>query len=337
MADPRFKNIELKVGIFVLFAIVAIIVVVIAMGISKDVFVKKVYIEVYTNTGDDVSKGTPVKYSGFQISRVDDVRLQDDGRVVMYIGIPTKYTKWLRQDSVFKLGAQNIIGSTFITIQTNLESKSPSIVNGSNFVLVRDEGFQAILEKAIPVIDDLKQIVSNINVILTRAADKDGDVSKLLRGLGSLGDDIYNKEGSLGYLTRTDFVQTEIAKFLQDLKTFSETSIKVAQNVEKGSVKLDNALSAIEKNADPIATQTLSAVEQVNEMSKTLKPTIERLDQISKNIERITKNAADGTENLDQLRSEIQSIVESGNELLLKIQNTWPLTPPKTPEKVPLK
>lgn len=336
MADPRFKSIELKVGIFVLFAIVTIVVTVIAVGISRDVFVKKVYIDVYTETGDDVSKGTPVKYSGFQISRVEDVRLQDDGRVVMIIGIPTRYTKWLRQDSVFKLGAQNIIGNSFITIQTNLQSKSPSIVNGSSFQLVREEGLQALLEKAQPVLEDVSQIVSNVNVILGRVADKEGDVSKLLRGLGSLGEDISNKTGSLGYLTRTDFVQKEIAKFLKDLQTFSDTSIRVARNVEKGSVKLNNALTVIDDKAEPITAGTLEVVRELDNISKALKPTIARLDQISKNIERVTKNAADGTENLDQLRSDIQSIVESGNELLLRIQNTWPFTPPKTPEKVPL-
>lgn len=337
MADPRFKSIELKVGLFVLFAVVTIVVIIAAVGISKDVFVKKVYISVYTQTGDDVSKGTPVKYSGFQISRVDSVRLQDDGRVVMSIGVPTKYTKWLRQDSIFKLGAQNIIGSSFISIQTNLKSESPSVVNGSSFQLVRDEGIQAILDKATPIIENLQQIVANVSVILGRAADNDGDVSKLLRGLGSLGDDITNKEGSLGYLTRTDFVQNELTKFLDDMKKFSENAVEVSKNVEKSSLKLDNALTSIEKNAAPITEGTINVVNELDNMTKTLKPTIDRLDQISKNIERITQNAADGTENLDQLRSEIQSIVESGNELLMKIQNTWPLSPPKAPEKVPLK
>ena len=38
MADPRFKNLEIKVGLFVVIAVIIIIVLVIAIGISRDIF-----------------------------------------------------------------------------------------------------------------------------------------------------------------------------------------------------------------------------------------------------------------------------------------------------------
>ena len=46
MADPRFKNLEIKVGLFVVIAVVIIIALVIAIGISRDIFTTKVYIDV---------------------------------------------------------------------------------------------------------------------------------------------------------------------------------------------------------------------------------------------------------------------------------------------------
>ncbi len=337
MADPRFRNIEVKVGLFALIAIITIIAVFIGVGISRDILVNKIYISVYTDTGDDVSKGMPVKYSGFTISRVDSIRLQDDGKVVMRIGIPTRYTKWIRQDSVFKLAAQNIIGSSFISITTDLQSASATIKSDDFFKLERDQGLQAIIDKAIPAIEDLKEIVSNINVILGRAADEEGDISKLLRGLGALGDDITNKEGSLGFLARSDYVQNEIIKFLQDLRTFSEKAVIVADNVEDGSIVLNSALNKIDQKADPILDTTLSTADTVNEMIMSIKPTIKRLDEITIHLERASKNAADGTQNLDLLRAEIQSIIETGNDLLLKLENTWPISiGNNVPNEVPL-
>ncbi|MDE7169623.1 MAG: MlaD family protein, partial [Mucispirillum sp.] len=140
MADPRFKNLEIKVGLFVVIAVITIIALVIAIGISRDIFTTKVYIGVFTDSGENIAKGMPVKYAGFQIARVGDLQLQDDGRVIMTIGIPTKYVKWIKQDSVFYLNMQNIIGSSFIGITTNLQSDAPNIESGFTARLKRDQG-----------------------------------------------------------------------------------------------------------------------------------------------------------------------------------------------------
>lgn len=338
MADPRFKNLEIKVGLFVVIAVVIIITLVVAIGISRDIFTTKVYINVFTETGENLAKGMPVKYAGFQIARVNDLYLQDDGRVIMQIGVPTKYVKWIRQDSTFSLSLQNIIGSSYIDIKTNLQSEAPNIETGSIFSLKRDQGLQGIVEQVTPVVADLREIVTSVNTILVRFADKDGDFNKLMRGLGSLGSDISNKEGSLGYL-RSDVVQNEIANFLADLRSFSESAVRMAHNVESGSVTLKRSLEIFDEHSEPIAVGTNEVVNEVQNMVRILAPIVARLDQVAANLEKASQNAADGTENLDELRSEIQSIVESGNELILKIQNTWPISigNEKTPEKVPLK
>lgn len=338
MADPRFRNIEFKVGLFALIAVITVVVVIVAVGFSRDILVNKVNINVYTDTGDDVSKGMPVKYSGFTISRVDSIRLQNDGRVVIRIGIPTKYIKWVRQDSVFKLGSLNIIGGGYISISTNLESTAPIITSDSTFTLERDQGIQAVIDKAIPAIDDLKEIISNINVILGRAADEDGDISKLLRGLGALGNDISNKEGTLGFLIRSDYIQDEVVKFLKDLRSFSEKAVVIATNVESGSYVLNSALNKLDTHIDPIMKNTYSTTNTIEEMVISLKPTIKRIDEITIHLENVAKNAADGTQNLDVLRAEIQSIVETGNSLLLKLENIWPISIGNDkPKEVPLK
>ena len=113
----------------------------------------------------------------------------------------------------------------------------------------------------------------------------------------------------------------------------------MAHNVESGSVTLKRSLEIFDEHSEPIVAGTNEVVSEVQNMVRIIAPIVSRLDQIAANLERASQNAADGTENLDELRSEIQSIVESGNELILKIQNTWPISigNEKTPEKVPLK
>ena len=47
-----------------------------------------------------------------------------------------------KQDSVFSLSLQNIIGSSYIDVKTNLQSEAPNIETGSIFSLKRDQGLQ---------------------------------------------------------------------------------------------------------------------------------------------------------------------------------------------------
>lgn len=338
MADPRFKNLEIKVGLFVVIAVIITVALIIAIGISRDIFTTKVYIDVYTDTGENLAKGMPVKYAGFQIARVNDLYLQDDGRVILQIGIPTKYVKWIKEDSVFALNLQNIIGSSYIDVKTNLQSEALNIETGSIFSLKRDQGLQGIVEQITPVVDDLREIVASVNTILARFASTDGDFNKLMQGLGSIGSDIANKEGPLGYF-RSDVLSNEITKFLNDLRSFTESAVRMAHNVESGSVTLKRSLEIFDEHSEPVAVGADEIVNEVQNMVRIIAPIVSRLDRIALNLERASQNAADGTENLDELRSEIQSVVESGNELILKIQNTWPISigNKKTPEKVPLK
>ncbi|MDE7169285.1 MAG: hypothetical protein K2N67_03715, partial [Mucispirillum sp.] len=205
--------------------------------------------------------------------------------------------------------------------------------------LKRDQGLQGIIEQVTPVVENLKEIVASVNTILGRFAESDGDFNKLMAGLGALGEDISNKEGSLGYITRGDFVKNEINKFLVDLRNFSESAVRMAHNVESGSVTLKRSLEVFDKYSVPITIGANDVISDAQDIMKIIVPIVARLEQISVNLERASQNAADGTENLDELRSEIQGIVESGNDLILKIQNTWPISigNEKTPEKVPLK
>ncbi len=337
MGDPRFKYIETKVGLFVVVAVAAIILTFVAVGINRDLFVSKVNINVYTKTGEGVSKGMTVKYSGFAISRVDDVRLQDDGRVVIKLGIPQNYVKWIKQDSVFRLSALSIIGSGDISIETNLESTEPNIVDGSSFELQRNQDVQALIDQATPVVEDLSEIVSNINVIIGRVADEDGDVNKLLRGIGSLGDDLSKSEGSLGFLVRSTYIADEIKLLLEDVREFRKTALAFADNAVDGSVAFRNTLRYIDNNSTEIVDGTTNAAVKLDEITSEILLVLDKLDYVADQLTTASDSIVGGTTDLEELRAETQNVIKRGNDLLLQLQTIWPLSPEEIPTQVPLK
>jgi len=250
MADPRYKNLELKVGIFILFALIAIVALIVSIGIDKGLFTPKITVYVYSHTGEGINRGMPVNYAGFQISRVEDIKLLDDGRVQMTVPIPETYIRWIKQSSKFKLESQNIIGASIITVSTDLTLISPLVANGDEFFLTKDKGIAEIVAAAIPVVDDLREIISSINIVMHNFAATDGDFNKFMKGAARLG-----------------------------------------ENLDKHSNKLvDN---------------TLSSVENINEISANLKVS---------------------TENSKAFVDDLQQTVENLNILILQLQNTWPIS-----------
>lgn len=303
MADPRYKGLELKVGLFVLFAIISIAVLFIAIGVDKGLFTRKIQVYVYSDTGEGLSKGMSVDYAGFQISRVDDLRLLDDGRVRITINIPETYIRWIKRDSQFRLTTPTIIGNSMITVTTDLAIISPIVKDGDEYYLARGQGLSAIIESATPVVEDLKEIVSSVNIILKAFADKNGDFNKLMKGIGLVGDDLVNKKGTIGYLARSEELKVEIDKIVKDIR---KVSSMVATLSEK-----------IELNSDDIVNNTTDTLD---------------------NLKKITTNIEPATRDSELIRDEIQTMIENFNVLILKLQNTWPISSSdKPPDKVELK
>lgn len=317
MVDPRFKNVEFKVGMFVTLAILIIVGAFIFVGINKQVFTPKITIYIKSSTGDGLKKNMPVLFSGFQISRIESITLQDDGNVVMMTKIPTKYSKWIKKDSVAKLVSQNIIGSTSIVFEGG---SGENIKEQQEFYVTRDKGLNEIIEKAKPVMDDLKVIVENIRVITEKFSDEEGDFNNFIKGLGSIGDDLQKKKGSLGYLLRSDFLKEKTALILSDVSKLQLKIEKIADETLEITTTAKQKISEFE--IDNINKLIGSSEKMIEEMSKSIK----KLDPIFLNVTSITEDIKKTTDNLTTLRNEADFMLNTTNRLMLNLEEKWPFS-----------
>lgn len=317
MVDPRFKNVEFKVGMFVTVAILIIAGAFIFVGINKQVFTPKITIYIKSSTGDGLKKNMPVLFSGFQISRIESITLQDDGNVVMMTKIPTKYSKWIKKDSAAKLVSQNIIGSTSIVFEGR---SGENIKEQQEFYVTRDKGLNEIIEKAKPVMDDLKVIVENIRVITEKFSDEEGDFNNFIKGLGTIGNDIQNKKGSLGYLLRSDFLKEKTALILSDISKLQLKIEKIADETLKITTTTKQKISQFEINN--INKLIGSSEKMIEEMSQSIK----KLDPIFLNVTSITEDIKKTTDNLTTLRNEADFMLNTTNRLMLNLEEKWPFS-----------
>ena len=317
MGDPRFRGIEFKVGIFVTSAILIIVGAFVLVGVNKQLFTPKVKIYIKSDTGDGLKKNMPVLFSGFQISRIESITLQDDGNVVMITKIPTKYSKWIKKDSTAKLISQNIIGSTSIVFEGG---SGESIKEEQEFFITRDRGLNEIIEKAKPVMDDLKVIVENIRIITERFSKEDGEFNNFIKGLGAIGDDIQNKKGSLGYLMRSDFLKEKTALILSNVSNLQLKIEKIADETLKLTA------SAREKVAEFEVNRVNSLVGLSEKMVQELNRSIKKLDPIFLNVTSITEDVKKAMDNLTTLRREADFMLNTTNRLMLNLEEKWPFS-----------
>lgn len=315
MADPRFKNLEFKVGLFVIAAMAIIVVSVVMIGINKKVFVKKTKIFINSESGEGLKKGMPVIFSGFQIARVDYVNLKDSGDVVIEVNIPNNYAKWIKVDSIAKLTSQNLIGSSSIVFEGG---QGEQVKDGYEFFLKRDKGLDEIIEKAKPVMDDLKLIVANLKIITDKLADDNGSFNIFMRGLATLGSDLENKEGSMGYLLRSNYLKDETAKILYKISNLQDNLNKIAINAVNTTGIIDQKVKAFDiDNINSLIGISNKLIENIND--KVLK-----FDPILSNVNKISKDLSESTDNVSQMRRDVEYILSNTNELILNLGDKWP-------------
>jgi len=99
---------------------------------------KGLYLYPLFKIGRELDDGMPVEFSGFNIGKVEDMELSQEGAVLIKIKIPKRHIKWIRSDSVFSLD-KPLIGAPKITVKTkNLNSPelSPKLSSKSARLMI---------------------------------------------------------------------------------------------------------------------------------------------------------------------------------------------------------
>jgi len=177
--DPRFRHLEKKIGLFSLLALVGVILVVLLVGVQKDLFSAKYHLTFTVDKGTGFTKGMPVKLSGFRVGRITDMTLNEQAMVDITIEVAKKYSKWVRKDSTVKLVKEGLVGDSAIEVAVGSLEK-PELKAGESITYLKTKGLDEladeIAEKVKPVLIEVQEIIGYIN-------DPDGDLKKTIHNL----------------------------------------------------------------------------------------------------------------------------------------------------------
>ena len=291
------KKVEVKVGLFVVITSVLIIASVLYLAYSKGFFTREYIYTLSSKSGEDLTEGMPVLFSGYKIGRVETLELNDQGILLIKIRIPEQHSKWIRSDSTFSL-YKPLIGSSRLIIATeNLNSPALSPKTIPEIVMVND--INETIKKVQPTLVKLDKVVTNIERITANLADPQGNVNKILS----------HSEKLTGNLAKKDT--------LIEMATGTPES---AQSVNESLKKIRDILA---KTDDQVYGND-GALPLVRKILKDIIVKLEKINTAFDNVVKISTDTSDSTKDLKLLRTEIDTTVNLIGKLVSDIDKILP-------------
>ena len=290
--DPRFRALPWKVAAFVLAALVGAAASVVLFAWHQGYFEPKTPLTFVSDTGNDLRVGMAVKFSGFTIGEVKTLTLDDKGRVRIAVLIENRYMKWIRTDSIGKVGKDGLIGDAYIDVGIG-DLRKPEVEPNTELEFVSsrsmDDVMREVRDRAMPVINELEQEVHFLS----------GPNSDLNRSMTNLRE---FTEGLKGTRERVDKVLDNLDKVTgKDVPATLETS-------RMALLRVDNVLKDVEG--------------RLPTMMDHANTTLQHLEATSATVHKI----------VDQSGPDAVGLVREGHELARKgnvvvdgVERSWPL------------
>ncbi|MEI7638094.1 MAG: MlaD family protein [Syntrophus sp. (in: bacteria)] len=295
---------EWKVGLFIVLTVLFILVGLGYMAYKKGIFQPENTYTLSSRTGDGLSVGMPLFFSGFKIGKIGELELSDKGMVMITVKVPTQHAKWIRSDSKFVL-EKPLIGSPKFTV-TTLNLSSPLL--SSNFIATLKEvnDINDVIQMVQPILDQVAMITDNVERLTGSLADPKGDMSKILKHSEELTRNLSSKKSVLEMAMGDEKSVQNIHASLQNARNITDQVGKLLKKTDEELYGKDGIIPLV---------------------IKILRELVTNLDKIGKTLDNVTKissNTAEATQDLKLFRSEVDSTVNSLNRLINELDKKIP-------------
>jgi len=295
---------EWKVGFFIILTVLLILGGLGYMAYKKGIFQPENTYVLSSRTGDGLSVGMPLYFSGFKIGKISELELSDTGMVMMKIKVPTQHAKWIRSDSKFVL-EKPLVGMPKFTV-TTIKMSSPLLSPKSIAVLTEVNDINDAIQKIQPILEQVAMITDNIERLTGSLADPEGDMNKILKHSKIL-------TGSLS-----------AKKSILEMAVGDEKSVQAIHASLQNARNITDQVGQLLKKTDEELYGKDGIIPLVIKILRELVTSLGKIGNTLDNVTKISSNTADATKDLKLLRSEVDSTVNSINRLINELDKKMP-------------
>lgn len=263
------KNVELKVGIFIFISLILIISSLLFVAYKKGYFSESSLFHLSSSSGDGLSEGTSVVFSGFEIGKVSKLELSPSGLVLITIKTSKEHSRWIRESSSFIL-EKPLMGFPKIIVTT--PDLNSSILSTTKIVHIKTiDGINEAIAKVQPVLEKIEVIVKNVETITASLANKKS-LAAMATGDNSSGQDlaqILTQSATLSASLHTVIEKANKITDTTDEKLYGEGG--VFDDLKSSLFKLDETLKKTSQISSDVAASTADLVKLRAELDNAVK------------------------------------------------------------------
>lgn len=290
--DKRFKNLERKIGIFVLGSLFVFCAIIITIGVEQDIFTSKSKVYFFTTTGTGIFSGMDVKLSGFKIGKVEKISLDNNAMVKVVMLINSDYMKWIKIDSKSYLKKEDLIGDSIIEISRG----SDTSIQVSGDAIIPFEREKGLVGIADDLNNQIKPVLANVKSILEYINNPNG----------------------------------ELKQTVLNLRQMSAVLTETIDNVNNIIKNTDKVIPITFDKVNGLLESTKHTVETANDTIETVNDTIKKTDKIITNLESITNETRNSVPNIlpavPRLIKKGERLTDGSLEIIDSLKQIWPIS-----------
>ncbi len=266
---------ELKLGIFVIIGLIAVLLTIMLLG-NYSLTSKYIVNTYFTNTAG-LPKKAKVKISGVDVGNIKDIVLED-GKAKVILVIDRKIK--LYSDATAKIVSMGIIGTKYVEIDPGTSSNK-LIEHGQTIKTAEGSSLEELIENAVKKVDEvlgnaseglnkdffknLYDTVENLKKVSQTIADKEKQIAQVIDNFKTLSNNFKNFSSDLYGITQQN--KEDIRDIILELK--------------KVSGKIDEIVTKINEGDGTIATliNDEQMADEIKETVGDIKVTVQQLQE----------------------------------------------------------
>lgn len=215
--DPNVIKQNMKLGAFVLAGLVLFFVAIIFIGKQGTLFNRTFTVSAIFKNVEGLKDGDAVWLSGVRIGIVRDVRIVEEGKVIVEMSLREKQNDFIRKDATANIGSDGLVGNKIVVIRPGTSEQVIHDDDTLNSFSPTDT--QELFNIAKDVGVNTKSITADLKLITAKLNKGEGLVGELIHD-GELSNEVRQLINSLKMASQnTNRATADLQKMMHDINT----------------------------------------------------------------------------------------------------------------------
>lgn len=286
--SQKLLNIEQRTRRFTWGALAVMLLVLLMIAFKQDYFSRNTSIYFFASNAQGLNKGMAVKFVGFKVGSVQDIRMEPNASVRVRLSLNDEYLHLIGRDARARLIKEALVGESVVEIIPGSAQVAP-VTEDSVLEFERGQDAGTVMESLAaqlhPILSDIRQFTSTIN-------QPDGDIQKIIKNLN-----------------QTTAAMREMVDQLTRLGASGN------QKLDSSYVKFDRALDTANSSLDALDKAIPRLVDKADAAMGNVQEASEAIKQVVR----------DSGGEIPALVRSANALVQDSQQTLDGVQQSWPL------------